>query len=324
MEEKKEQALVGLFVLIVAALLLFTVLWLTGTFARSGTTYRAEFKFAGGLEPGATVRYAGGPKVGRVEGLRIDRDDPTKIEITFSVKPGTPVKADSLVRIASLSALGDNYLELSPGSAAAPRVASGSMLRSTEYVGLSDLTARLNDLSPVAQQLLQNLNSRVVELQETIARVNDLLNQQNRANLAATLGNVRGMLEEDRPKVKSTLTNIDTATAKLPPLLDDFKKTVARANQAIAHIDAAIQEDRPDLKASLEELRQTLASAESLTEQLDRTMRFNGENIDDLLENLGHVSENLKEFTDTIKARPNTLIFSNKPAARQPGGKPRP
>ena len=41
----------------------------------------------------------------------------------------------------------------------------------------------------------------VVELKETISRVNDLLNDRNRANIGGSLGNLNAMLAEDRPKV---------------------------------------------------------------------------------------------------------------------------
>jgi len=48
-----------------------------------------------------------------------------------------------------------------------------------------------------AQQLLASLNDRTVELKKvTIARVNDLLNDSNRANLAATLADTRGLIAE--------------------------------------------------------------------------------------------------------------------------------
>jgi len=63
MEAKREQAMVGLFVLIAVAVLVATVFALTGAMGGTGATYRAYFPFAGGLEPGAGVRYAGGPKV---------------------------------------------------------------------------------------------------------------------------------------------------------------------------------------------------------------------------------------------------------------------
>ncbi len=319
MEPRREQALVGLFVLVVAALLVATVFALGGAFGRAATTYRAYFKFAGALEPGAEVRYAGGPRVGRVVSSGIDSQDPTRIEITFSVRPDLPVKTDSVVKIISLSPLGDNHLEISPGSAQAARAAPGAVLPSEPYLGFNDITAQLNALAPETKQLISTLNQRAVELQVTLARVNDVLNDRNRANLSATLGNVRGMLEEDRPKLKSTLSHVETASAKLGPVLDDLRKTARQADEALAHIDATITENRPDLRQVIAELRQTLTSTSSLAGQLDRTMNVNAENIDELLENLRHTAENLKEFTDTIKARPYTLIRASSPPPRKPG-----
>jgi phospholipid/cholesterol/gamma-HCH transport system substrate-binding protein len=62
MNAKSEQALVGLFVIAAAVVLIGTVFTISGVFGRSVKTFHAYFGFAGGLEPGATVRYSGGVK----------------------------------------------------------------------------------------------------------------------------------------------------------------------------------------------------------------------------------------------------------------------
>ena len=69
-------------------------------------------------------------------------------------------------------------------------------------MGFNDLTEQINKLSPQAQELMTNLNARVVELRTTIDRVNDLLNDQNRANITASLGDLRGILKENRPLIQ--------------------------------------------------------------------------------------------------------------------------
>src|SRR5215467_1398850 len=99
MQSKREQVIVGVFVLIAAAVLITTVFALSGAFGGASSSFRAYFPFAGGLEPGSTVRYAGGPKVGRVEKLQLDPKDPSRIEITFSVQTGLPVKTDTHAKI---------------------------------------------------------------------------------------------------------------------------------------------------------------------------------------------------------------------------------
>ena len=324
MDSKQELAWVGIFVLVASALVLATIFAISGVFGGAGPTYRASLKFAGGLEPGAVVRYAGGPKVGRVEMLRVDPKDASRMEIVFSVSSETPVKIDSKVKIFALGALAENYLELSPGSPQSPLAAPGSALPSEEYISFNDVLAQLNALGPDARKLVQSLNERATELKETITRVNDVINEANRANLASTLSNVRGMIEENRPRVKSTLTNMDAASAKIAPLVDDFKKTLEKLDKALTQVDGLVAENRPDIKAAILDLRKTLASANSLVAKLDQTMVANSENIDEMLENMRLTTANLKQFTDTIKARPSVLLRSSTPADRRPGEAPRP
>lgn len=322
MDSKREQALVGLFVLVVAALLIVTVFVLSSTLSRGFTPYRAYFRNAGGLEPGTEVRYAGGPPVGRVERVQSDPSDPSRMEVDFTIRPDIPVKTDSTVTITSLSPLGDNFLGINPGTTAAARASSGATLKSVDYMSLDDVKGMIAQMEPTANQLLNNLNDRVVSLKATVDRVNDLLNDRNRANIGESLANVRGMLEEDRPAVHSTLNNINNSSAKLGPLIDDFRKTSAQANDALAHIDAMLGEDRPDIHQAVISLRQALASAASLTDQLDRSVNTNSENLDEIIDNLRHVTENLNSFTETIKTRPYTLIRASGLKPHNPGQAP--
>lgn len=319
MDSKHEQAMVGSFVLLAGGILVAMVFTLSGAFGGAAKTYRAYFPFAGGLEPGATVRFAGGPKVGRVEKLQLDPKDSSRIEITFSVKSDLPVKTDSRAKIMSLSPLGDNHLEILPGSEEAAPAATGTLLPSEPYVDFNALTEKINDIAPQAQQLLATLNGRANELQVTLARVNDLLKDSNRANFAGALAETRGMIAENRAPVKSAVQNLSSASQRLEPLLEDLRKTSAQANQALDHIDSVIGENRKDVRQAIVDLRRSLATVKDLTGRLDQTMDVNSENIDELLENLRHVSENLREFTNTIKSRPYTLIRSSSPPEHKTG-----
>ncbi len=324
MSGKKEQAIVGLFVIIATGLLLTVVFLMTGVLGSAvSNSYTASFNFAGGLEPGATVRYKGGPKIGRVEQLRIDPQDPQRIEVKFTAASGFPVKVDSVVRIYALSALGENYLEVGAGSSSAAVAPNGARLPTKDYFGIGDLSESLGALAPKADQLLTELRDRAAELKETIVRVNDTLNQQNRANLQASLSDVRGMLEENRPLIKKSLANIETASAKIAPLMDDFKKALADADRTVNNVDALLGENRADVREAVKQLRAALASANSLTDQLNRTLVTNSDNIDEMLENMRLTTQNLKQFTDTIKARPASLLRSPAAPDRKPGEAPK-
>lgn len=322
MEAKREQAFVGSFVLIGAALLFATVFTMSGAFGQSRKTFHAYFSFAGGLEPGATVRYAGGPKVGRVDSVKLDPQDPARLNVVFSIQSDLPVKSDSNVKIMSMSPLADNHLEIFPGSVQAPPARNGALLPSEKYVDFNALTAQLNDLNPQVAELLRTLNDRASEAKETIASINDLLGPRNRANLAASLANARGMIEEDRPEVKVTLHNVSAASEKLQPLLDEFRQTSDEANQALNHIDGMVGENRPDVHQSVVELRRTLTNMTEATSRLDQTLDVNSDNIDEILDNLRRVTDNLKEFTATVETQPSALIRATNPPEHEAGEQP--
>src|SRR5450631_4949404 len=133
MNSKREQVAVGAFVLIAAALLIGTILAVSGTFSGGGVSHYTYFKSAGGLLPGATVRY-GGMKAGRVEAVHVDPKDSTRIEIDISVEKGVPVKTNSVARISSLGALAENYVEIGTGTKDAPLAPAGSELKSAESI----------------------------------------------------------------------------------------------------------------------------------------------------------------------------------------------
>lgn len=319
MAEKRDQVFVGLFVLIAAAVLIGMVFAISGAFGRTSKTYHAYFPFAGGLERGATVRYAGGPKVGRVEKLAIDPQNPARIDVVFSVQTDLPVKTDSHVKIMSISPLGDNHLEVLPGGAQTALAPPGFLLPSDTYLDFNVLTSQINDLAPQAKLLIQSLNDRAADLKVTVDRVNELLSAENRANLSATLAGTRGVIEENRPQIKSTIQHLDSVSQKLEPLLQDLHKDSEEANQALTHLDAVLGENSADVRQSVIELRKSLTTLTDITGRLDQTLDVNTENIDELLDNFRRVSQNLKEFTNTIKRRPYTLIRATNPPDHKPG-----
>jgi ABC-type transporter Mla subunit MlaD len=127
------------------------------------------------------------------------------------------------------------------------------------------------------------------------------------------------MLAEDRPKLSASLTNVQTASAKIVPLLDNLKTTMNQANVALSHVDSVLVENREDLRTIVVELKGTLLTASSLMEQVQNMADHNTGNIDDILANLRDTTENMRQLTDTLKARPSMLIRGNTVKDRIPG-----
>jgi phospholipid/cholesterol/gamma-HCH transport system substrate-binding protein len=336
MEAMRERTLVGLFVLIAGGVLLGTTILLSGGLAGATVSHRAYFKFAGGVQAGAPVRY-GGMTVGTVRRVRVDPQNSTRIEIEISVNRDTPVKTDSVAKISTLGPLTDNYIEISTGGEQASLAQPGSVLLSAEAFGLPQLGDAAQALLPDIQRAVQKLNQNLDGLQVTLARANDLLNDRNRANIGSSLSNVQkliadarpkatesldnlnGLLTDARPKVSASLTNVQELTAKLGPLLDDLKTTTARANDTLAHVDSTLMENRTDIRASVTGLRDTVAKSATLLTELNQTLDRNSANIDDLLDNIRMTTENLRALTDTLMQSPASLIRGIKASDRKPG-----
>jgi phospholipid/cholesterol/gamma-HCH transport system substrate-binding protein len=333
MEAMRERTLVGLFVLIAGGLLIGTMLVISGGLGASAVSHRAYFKFAGGVQPGAPVRY-GGLTVGKVTRVRVDPGNSTRIEIDLAVDRDAPLKTDSVAKISTLGPLSDNYIEIGTGTLPAPLAPPGSELPSAEAFGLPQLGDAAQAMLPDVQSALKKLNQNLDGLQVTVARANDLLNDRNRASIGSSLDNVNrlvadarpkvadslnnlnGLLDDARPKVSTSLANVQDLTkdlnAKLPPLLDGVKTTTARANDTLSHVDATLLENRPDIRASVAALHDTLA-------KLNQTLDQNSANIDELLDNIRMSTENLRSLTETLERAPASLIRGIKVPERKPG-----
>jgi phospholipid/cholesterol/gamma-HCH transport system substrate-binding protein len=157
---------VGLF-LVVAFLILIALFELLGKetlFARM-VEYKTSFKSIPGLKIGDPVRLAG-VDVGTVRDIRVIG---ARVEVTLRIKPGTPVKTDSLATIKLTSLLGTNFVDLSFGSPVAQIAPAGSLLQSAEPPDLNTLLARLNDAAGDVQTLAKQMNEGLGKSLEPIA-----------------------------------------------------------------------------------------------------------------------------------------------------------
>jgi phospholipid/cholesterol/gamma-HCH transport system substrate-binding protein len=337
MEATRERTLVGLFVVVAAAVLFVSVLAISGSLGSASVSHRTYFKYAAGVQPGAAVRF-GGLLVGKVDRVRVDPANSTRIEIDFLIDRATPVKTDSVAKITTLGPLTDNYIEISTGSEGAALLPAGAGMPSTETFGLPQIGDAVQSMLPDVQRALLKVNNSLDGLQLTLTRANDLLNDRNRASIAhslasadqllsetrpkvnESLNNVNRLLNDAQPKVSASLTNVQELTAKLSPLLEDVRKVSARADDTLAHVDEALVENRTDVRASVTNLRDALAKSTVLLDHLNQSLDQNSDNIDELLDNIRISTENLKGLTETLRSKPASLIRGIHAEDRKPGG----
>src|ERR1035438_10750965 len=97
------EAKVGVFVIASLLILGSAAYFIHNTqTVRGQVPYNTHLRYAGGLAPGAAVLF-GGIKVGQVTAVRPWSEDPTRIEIIFAVKSGTPVNQKSTASVGTIS-----------------------------------------------------------------------------------------------------------------------------------------------------------------------------------------------------------------------------
>jgi len=327
MARSNEEIKVGVVVAVATLLFLVALVFVGGVnlLRKKKVEYTTYFKFAGGLESGSLVRY-GGFKVGTVRSASLDPADSTRIKVLLQVDPGTPVKANSVARISSLGFLGENYVEVSPGTRNAALLPPGSDIPAAEIVQLADVFNNVNNITVNATKLVNDLDSQVLELAKNsnvlIKNLNDVVSPENKEHFRSILANSDAMVNESRPHIEKTLANLDTVSAKMAPTLDNLNVTLGKANNLTDHLDGVVVENRKEIHEALLRLQTSLANAERMINDLDDTLGANRGNLDETLENIRATSENLKEFTDTLKQHPYSLIRIKAEKDRlPPGGK---
>jgi phospholipid/cholesterol/gamma-HCH transport system substrate-binding protein len=125
METRARYILIGLFTVGVVFLGFAFVYWMQNA-GGLGTRARYRVQFAGpvsGLTGGSRVLF-NGVRVGEVTGLRLDRENPSRLEADIAIDPAAPVRADTRVTIEFLGLTGSPVILLKGGSASAPALTS--------------------------------------------------------------------------------------------------------------------------------------------------------------------------------------------------------
>jgi phospholipid/cholesterol/gamma-HCH transport system substrate-binding protein len=125
-------------------------------------------------------------------------------------------------------------------------------------------------------QLVEEANRLLAGLNESAARLGELLNETNVENVGQILG------------------NIEQASQTLNELLDRINETRDRMDQVLANIDSLVQSNRSDIQLAVRDLRQSL---DVISGQIDA-----------IAYNLEGSSRNLHEFTRTLRANPSALL----------------
>jgi len=300
------EAKVGAFVIGCFAILAFTVIYLVkAQFSGHTVPYRTYLRYAGGLEPGASVLF-GGINVGKVTSVRPWTSDPTKIEILLNVKQGTPLNEKSVAKLGLTSVMSAASLSITTGGNDAKRLSPGSAIQSQEASSLDEIAGKLAVVADNANGLITQARGELEgitgDARSLLANLNTVTGKPSQQKIQAVLDNVNGMLASERPK-------IDRISDQLILLSQHADDTVQNVNGTISDIREPVRKDLVDLQNTLQQAKQLLGDMQVM-------VRANDYKIDDTVENLRVATDNLDQLTDSLKQRPWSLIRIKQPKER--------
>ena len=177
------EAKVGVFV--IASLLILgsaTYFIHTTQTVRGQVPYSTHLRYAAGLAPGAAVLF-GGIKVGEITAVRPWSEDPTRIEIVFTVKSGTPVNQKSTASVGTISIMTTPALMITTGSNEARRLSAGELVPSAESLSLEEIEGRVAKVAESADALVAELRREIPALtggaRTLLANLNEISGAQN-------------------------------------------------------------------------------------------------------------------------------------------------
>jgi phospholipid/cholesterol/gamma-HCH transport system substrate-binding protein len=220
----------------------FLIMEMIGSFDffKRGIRVRAQFNTVQELKEGDPVKMAG-VQVGRVEKIKLMED---KVDVTMKLNMPENVRTDSKAIVKFAGLMGQNFVEISFGSAAALAVADDTLIKSEEQPDLSMLMARLDKVAGGIERATASISGESFE--KLLAPLTDFV-KENSPRLTAILSNIKtisSQVAEGKGTV-GRLINEDTfyqsALATVTNLNDtasEIKATVSQARNVVAEINA--------------------------------------------------------------------------------------
>ena len=287
----------GILALFAILLLIYGYGFLKGSdlFSNERTFY-VSYDNVAGLTVSAPVTI-NGYVVGQVKKIEFE-NDLGGLLVTFSVTEDFNFSKNSIVRIYSTSVIGGNALAIIPEIDKDRIAIDGDVLNGEIEKGmLESLTSGLKPLENKIYTTLSGLDSLLINL-------NSVLNKDTKNNLKDAISSLtktvysfedsssdlNSLLKENKPKLDSTFSNMETITDNLAVFSDSITQI--------------------DIKAISNNLETTLDSFNSIMDKFNNGEGSIGKLINDenLYKNLEAASKELEELLRDLKENPKRYV----------------
>jgi phospholipid/cholesterol/gamma-HCH transport system substrate-binding protein len=305
MDRDANYVTVGFFVLLVLVMGAGFVFWYTDT-GDHRDYRRYEIYFNGsvfGLSEGGSVRYLG-VSVGRVARIGLDPRDPGRVRVLADIAEGTPIKQETVARLALQGVTGLLFVDLRPRDP--------DKTQSLPVAGIDHpvIPSEQSDFDV----FVSSLPDVVARAAEALNRINALLSDRNIEVVAATLGSIE-VASKDLP---GTVTEARAMLAELRGAATEIQGAAASLRELTAS-------SGEEIKTAVIRLREVADNVAKTTARLDRFVEANEENLDRFADQgLAEFEQLVREtrqavhafevLSDSLERDPSRLIYQPPPS----------
>lgn len=297
MENRAHALVAGVFTLLLGAAAVFSIWWFGGKHEATKEYAVVTRNNVTGLSLQGQVRYRG-IRVGKVQAIDLDPQDPRNILIRISVDSGVPLTRATVARLGYQGVTGIAHVLLEDSGDDPTRLAGG------------ETGARIEMKPSLIEELSDTGGAALGQARDLLASANQVLDPENRQHLAQILANL---------EVASG--NANELTVQLRQLLTP--QNIQRWNATLAHAERAAAEAAP----LLAEARSLLTRWQPMGERIERVI---GEpapggvatlvsRFSEVASDLSANSRQLDRLLQLLEQSPQSLVFGPPQQAAGPG-----
>jgi phospholipid/cholesterol/gamma-HCH transport system substrate-binding protein len=245
--KRRDAVLVGLLLIVAAAVGIFGTIWLVRGGLSSGYPLYARFPWGAGLKQGQPVLLAG-VTVGYVSKAELDPNGTIVATMAIDEQYGIPV--GSTATVVPVGIFGDQSIALTPPRASTQYIAHGdTLVVGPSAPGMGELLARGDSVARNVQALtaeferqlvteggLRDLRNAMASTNALIARLGDVAAEQSR-QLTLTQSTLRRSVAAlDSTAIDSTVKNLRTTSANMAALTSGLQQTTTQLNGVLASL----------------------------------------------------------------------------------------
>jgi phospholipid/cholesterol/gamma-HCH transport system substrate-binding protein len=252
-------AKVGVFMLVILMLFGYFIIRVEDlSFGREATKQiHVELDSAAGLREKTPVKVAG-VDVGTVSSIELLPSG--RARVTLEVAESGQLHQDATASIASLGLLGEQYVNLEPGSPGAPPIAEGVTIRGTPTATVDDVTNKVAAIADDVKAITASLRTAVGN-DEGARRMEEIV-----ANVHDVSLRLRTILEVNEGNINASAENFRRITDDLRV---EIPRIAASIDRVAGSIGGTVGENREDVRVIVENLRTLSADLKTTTDHIN-------------------------------------------------------